>query len=104
VIMPKTTLREFARRLDRLEREVHCLRQGLGTSTAPEGDTSPPVDVDAALDRFFASLGIQGELSGLAQLRDLQAKQEKLWAQRRQNGPGAEGSSPRRKKTTRRGR
>jgi hypothetical protein len=98
--MPKTTLRELSQRLDRLEQEVLRLRQGLGLARAPAGDASHPVDLDAALDRFFESVGIQGELSGLAQLRVLQANQEQLWAQRRQNGPAAEGSSPQRNKKT----
>jgi hypothetical protein len=96
--MANTTLKELARRLDQLEQEVVRLRQGLGLAGVAEGNASRPVDLDAALDRLFESAGIQGEFSGLAQLRVLQAEQEQVWAQRRRNGPSPGASSPRRKK------
>jgi hypothetical protein len=96
--MPNTTLKELARRVDQLEQEVLRLRRGLGVACVPKGDASLPVDLDAALDRFFESMGIQGELSGLAQLRALQAEQEQVWAQRRRNGPSSGASSSQRKK------
>src|SRR5262249_31792684 len=71
VAMPNPTLKELARRVDQLEQKVLRLRQGLGLFCVPEGNASDPVDLDAALDRFFESAGIQGKLSGLAQLRAL---------------------------------
>ena len=101
--MPNTTLRELARRLDLVEQEVVSLRERLGISPVAEGKTSRPVDLDAALDRFFGAMGIEGELSGLAHLRILQAEQEQLWAQRQQNGNAPVIPSPRRKKKRARG-
>src|SRR5258708_35741284 len=103
VAMPNTTLRELAQRLDLVERDVVCLRQQLEISTVAEGKTSHPVDLDAALNRFFEAMGIQGELLGLAHLRVLQAEQEQLWVQRRQNGTASAISSPRRTKKRARG-
>jgi hypothetical protein len=101
--MPNPTLSELARRLNLLEQEVLRLRQLLGVSAVPDRDDSCPVDVDAALDRYFEGVGIQGELSGLAQLRALQAEQEQVWAQRLKNGPAPDDASPRRRKKPGRG-
>jgi hypothetical protein len=89
--------------LEQLEQEVGRLRQRLDRSPVQEGEASRPVDLDATLDRFFEAAGHQGELSGLAQLRLLQAEQEQLWAQRRRNGPAPGDPSPRRKKKPGRG-
>ena len=90
-------LRQLERRLDLLEQEIVRLRQRLGVSSVPEGAASHAVDLDATLDRFFESAGIQGELSGLAQLRALQAEHERLWGGRQKNGaslrPGTDGSA-----------
>jgi uncharacterized small protein (DUF1192 family) len=84
--MPRTTLRELERRVDLLEQELLRLRQRLADSPMPEGGAAAPVDLDATLDRFFEAAGISSEKSGLAQLRALQAEQERLWARRDKKG------------------
>jgi hypothetical protein len=78
-------LQDLEPRLDELEQEVGRLRQRLGILPMPE-EASSPTDLDSTLDCFFETVGIKGELSGLAHLRALQAEQERLWASRHQNG------------------
>jgi len=103
VFMPNTTLRELTRRLSLVEQEVVGLRLRQGVSPSAERRASHQVDLDTDLDRFFEAMGIQGELSGLAHLRVLQAEQEQLWAQRQQNGTAPAARSQRRKKKRGRG-
>jgi hypothetical protein len=96
-------LRDLERRLNELEQEVGRLRQRLDGSTVPGEVASPPPDLDTTLDRFFEIAGIQGKLSGLAQLRALQAEQERLWTGRQQNGAPPIDPTSRRKKKPGRG-
>src|SRR5438132_9644439 len=82
----KTTLRDLARRISELEQEMVNLRQQLGSSLMLDGVASEAPDLNAALDQFFEAVGVQGELSGFARLRAIQAKQERLWTHGIRNG------------------
>jgi hypothetical protein len=91
--MLERKIQELDHRVQLLETELRHLRQQIGERENAGTGTGKQVELDAELDRFFETLGLKSELTGLAHLRALQAEHERVRAKARKNTKSRAGAT-----------